>query len=657
MKFKLLVPPKFPNLFPISKTLISQSIKTITTFPSKLTPLNVNSTSITLSNCGKNGNIHLGSSIHASIIKSFPLYDPRNHTNPRNCIVLWNSLLGMYSKCRSGWNAQKVFDEMPVRDTVSWNSMVSGLLSGGDLGAGFGFFRAMVGELGVGGIDQASFTTVLSACDGVRVCEMVHGLVVSSGYEVEVTVGNALISSYFKCGCPGSARRVFDEMGVRNVVTWTAVISGLVQSGVYEGGLQVFREMRGALVDPNSRTFSSLLAACSGLQALQEGRQIHGLLWKLGFHSELCIESALMDVYSKCRSMDDALQIFNSAENLDEVSMTILLVGFAQNGLEDEAIQVFVKMMRSGLDIDPNMVSAVLGVFGTDTSLGFGQQIHSLVFKKRFGANPFVSNGLINMYSKCGNLEESTKVFYRMHERNSVSWNSMIAAYARHGDGLKAIQFYEEMISEGVEPTDVTFISLLHACSHMGFIDKGMEFFELMSKVHHINPRMEHYACVVDMLGRAGLLSEAKNFVDQLPVKPGILVWQALLGACAIRGDSELGEHAAEQLLLLEPDNSTPYLQLANIYSSEGKWSDRARTIMRMKEVRLPKVTGISWIEIEKKVHSFVVYDQMHPEAEVIYSVLGTLFLHMEDEGYKPDKRFILHYIGQKTQNEVETRD
>ncbi|KAK9732544.1 hypothetical protein RND81_04G005900 [Saponaria officinalis] len=278
-----------------------------------------------------------------------------------------------------------VFDEMPVGDIVSWNSMVSGFLSSGEFGVGFGFFRVMVSDLGVGQIDQASFTTVFSACDGVRfvrVCEMVHGFVILSGYDIEVTVGNALITSYFKCGCPSFARLVFDEMGVRNVVTWTAVISGLVQSGLYEGGLQVFRDMRGTLLDPNSRTYSSVLTACFGLQALQEGRQIHGLVWKLGFDSELCIESALMDMYSKCRSMEDALQIFNSAEKLDEVSMTIVLVGFAQNGLEEEAIQVFLKMMRSGVDVDPNMVSAILGCFWCRHVFGFWPTNSLISFQK-----------------------------------------------------------------------------------------------------------------------------------------------------------------------------------------------------------------------------------------------------------------------------------
>uniref|UniRef100_A0A803KP70 Pentatricopeptide repeat-containing protein n=1 Tax=Chenopodium quinoa TaxID=63459 RepID=A0A803KP70_CHEQI len=537
----------------------------------------------------------------------------------------------MYAKCRALGNALKVFDEMPMRDSVSWNSVISGFLSNGEFEFGFKFLKRMVG-LGIGQLDQATFTTVLSACDGVdllRVSKMIHGLVILSGFEGEITVGNALITSYFKCGCSGSGDRVFREMGDKNVVTWTAVISGLVQTGLCEDSLSVFSLMHGGLVEPNSVTYSSVLSACASLQVIQEGKQIHGLVLKQGFHSDFCIESGLMDMYSKCGSMEDALQIFYSADKLDEVSMTIVLTGFAQNGLENEAIQIFTKMMKAGIDIDPNMVSAILGVFGSDTSLAFGQQIHSLVIKKRFGANFFVSNGLINMYSKCGNMEESMKAFSRMPQRNSVSWNSIIAAFARHGDGLKAIKF------------------------HVGLVDKGMKFFESMSKFHHINPRMEHYACVIDMLGRAGLLSEAKKFVDNLPVKPGILVWQALLGACAVCGDSELGKYAADQLLLLEPDNPTPYVQLANIYSGEGSWRDRARTIKKMKEVGVSKETGKSWIEIERKVHSFVVCDQMHPQSETIYAVIAELFLQLTDEGYKPDKRFILHYTGQ---NEIESQ-
>ncbi|KAL2942067.1 hypothetical protein RDABS01_030417 [Bienertia sinuspersici] len=644
-KLSSLIHPLYFSLFSSTRTLTTSPYLTS---HFNFAPCHIHISRI-LSKCGREKNLYLGSSIHSSIIKNYFFYDPINYTNPRDVIVVWNSLLFMYAKCWALGDALKVFDEMPMRDTVSWNSIISGLLGNGELEIGFKCFKQMV-ELGNDHLDQASFTTVLSACDGLgflRVSKMIHGLVFRGGFVGEITIGNALITSYFKCGCSGYGVRVFYELGERNVVTWTAAISGLVQNGQYVDSLKVFVTMCGGLVDPNSLTYASVLSACASLQILKEGKQIHGLVLKHGLESDFCIETALMDMYSKCGSMEDALQIFYSADRLDEVSMTVVLVGFAQNGLEEEAIQIFIQMIQAGVNIDSNMVSAILGVFGTDTSLTFGQQIHSLVIKKRFGANLFVSNGLINMYSKCGNLEESLKAFKQMPQRNSVSWNSVIAAFARHGDGLKAIQLYEEMLLEGVEPTDVTFISLLHACSHVGLVDKGMEFFESMSKFHHINPRMEHYACVIDMLGRAGFLSEAKSFVDNLPVKPGILVWQALLGACSISGNSELGKYAADQLLLLEPDNPAPLVQLANIFSCEGRWRDRARTIKRMKEVGISKETGISWIEIERKVHSFVVCDQMHPQAEVIYAVLAELLLQLADEGYKPDKRFMVHYMGQ----------
>lgn len=593
--------------------------------------------------------MRLGSSLHASFIKNFESFDPQNLANAPNATVIWNSLLSFYWKCGKMTDIVKLFDDMPRRDTVSWNTMISGFLRKGDIGMGFEFFKRCL-ELGFYRLDQASFTTILSACDSPELGffnEMIHGLVVLSGYEQELTVGNALITSYFKCGSFSSGKQVFGEMSERNVITWTAVISGQVQNQLYGESLKLFANMRRGLVYPNSLTYLSSLMACSGLQALCEGRQIHGILWKLGMQLDLCIESALMDMYSKCGSMEDAWQVFVLAGELDEVSMTVILVGLAQNGFEEEAIQFFVKLVKAGIEIDPNMVSAVLGVFGVETSLGLGKQIHSLIIKRDFTSNAFVNNGLINMYSKCGDLKDSIKVFSRMSQRNSISWNSMIAAYARHGDVSRALHLYEEMKLEGVEPTDVTFLSLLHACSHVGLVNKGMEFLKSMTEVHRINPRAEHYACVVDMLGRAGLLNEARSFIEGMPVKPDVQVWQALLGACSIHGDSEMGKFAADQLYFAEPESPSPYILMANIYSCKGRWKERAKTIKRMKEMGVDKETGISWIEIEKEVHSFVVDDRMHPQADTVYGILSELLRLMIDEGYVPDKRFILHYFDQ----------
>ncbi|KAJ0780985.1 putative tetratricopeptide-like helical domain superfamily [Helianthus annuus] len=596
-----------------------------------------------LSISGREHNFKIGSSIHCSIIKNPRFHNPIN--NPH--ISIWNSLLFLYSKCAHLYDAHKLFDEMPVRDTISFNTIISGCFKKELFNVGFDYFKLMYGSSGAYRFDRGTITTILSVCEGwefVNVSKMIHTLVVVNGYERETTVANALITAYFCCGCSGFGRQVFVETSDRNVVTWTAMISGLAQNRYCEGSLKVFVEMRRGVVSPNTLTYLSSLLACSGLNAFKEGCQIHGLVLKLGMNTDLHIESALMDMYSKCGSVRDAWQIFESAQVLDEVSMTVILVGFVQNGCEEEAVQVFVRMVKAGIKIDPNMVSAILGVFGGDTSLAFGKQIQSMVLKKGFGSNPYVSNGLINMYSKCGELDESVKVFESMAYTNAVSWNSMIAAYARHGNASKALQLYEEMRQEGIKPTDITFLSLLHACSHVGLVTKGMEFLESMKNEYGISPRKEHYACIVDMLGRAGLLNEAKSFIESLPVKPDVQLWQALLGACSFHGNAEMGKYAAAQWSVEAPESPVPYILMANIYSSKGRWKERAETIRRMKAVGVAKDTGTSWIEMKKRVHSFVVDDHMHPQSEVIFDALLVLFRHLTDEGYVPDKRFILRY-------------
>ncbi|CAN0897127.1 Pentatricopeptide repeat-containing protein At3g05340 [Linum grandiflorum] len=598
--------------------------------------------SLVLSLCGREANLHLGSSIHASMIKTIDLSS--------QSLVISNSLLSMYCKCRVLDNAVKVFDEMPLRDTISWNSLISGFLTAGEFESGLRWFKRMLNS-GIYRFDQATLTTILSACDGddelgCNVNRMIHGLVFLSGFDNDISVGNALITSYFKCGSFHSGKLVFDEMVERNVISWTAAISGLSQNELYEDSLTLVVEMlREGTTEPNFLTYLSGLTACSGLQAAREGSQIHGHVWKLGFQSELCIESALMDMYSKCGNVEDAWRVFDSAAQIDEVSMTVILVGFAQNGFEEEAIQFFAKMVKAGVEIDANMVSAVLAASSSSSCSSLGEQIHSMIVKRRVDSNVFVCNGLINMYSKCGNLAESTKIFKDCNKKNSVSWNSMIAAFARHGDFSTAMQLYDEMRNERVEPTDVTFLSLLHACSHGGLLEKGIQLLTSMTEV--IGPRTEHYACIVDMLARAGLVKEALEFIEGLPVEPDVLMWQALLGGCAIRGNVEIGEKATEELLKCSPPNEAgPYVLLANIYSASGRWKERAVAIRRMKEIRGSKETGISWIEIEKGVHSFVVEDRMHPQGEEIYERLMELLGNMVDEGYVPDKRFVLHYVG-----------
>ncbi|CAL4910344.1 unnamed protein product [Urochloa decumbens] len=565
-----------------------------------------------LARCGRAGDLRLGAALHAVVAKNpahFHLFPAR--ADLCHVLAAWNSLVAMYARCGRRLDAARVFDEMRVRDSVSWNSLLAAFSA--SVPDALALLRRMLRESpGVGACDTATLTTVLSACAradggaGTAPLAAVHGLAVSCGLGAGVPVGNALMTAYFECGSPVSAKRVFGAMAERNVITWTAMVSGMARAERYRESLSLFRRMRRA-VDANSATYSSSLLACAGSLAAREGQQIHGLVVKAGFETDLHVESGLMDVYSKCGLMEDALRVFRSCRDPDEVFLTVILGGFAQNGLEDKAFELFAEMVGIGIVIDANMVSAVLGAFGASAPFALGKQIHALVIKKCFLGNTYVCNGLINMYSKCGELEESIEVFDGMPRKNTVSWNSIIAAFARHGHGSEVFRIFESMKADGIKPTDVTFLSLLHGCSHVGSAKKGLEILNSMSSQYGIHPRVEHYACVVDMLGRSGLLDDAKAFIEDGPFKDNPLLWQALMGACSFHKNSEVGKYAAERLLILAPDCTAAYVLLSNIYSSEGRWDDRARIMKRMRELGLKKDTGKSWIELQKEVRSFVI--------------------------------------------------
>ncbi|KAG8067188.1 hypothetical protein GUJ93_ZPchr0005g14864 [Zizania palustris] len=571
-----------------------------------------------LARCGRAGDLRLGAALHATVVKNpehFGLCSSRSCI--RHVLVSWNALVAMYARCGRREDAARVFDEMRVRDAVSWNSLLAAFPRAEDALA---LFRRMLRSAAAArACDRATFTTVLSACaragaDSLPACTMVHGLVVSCGLEAEVPVGNALVTAYFECGSPGSSERAFHGMAEKNVVTWTAMISGMARAELYKESFTLFQQMR-CMVDANNATYSCALLACAGSLAAREGQQVHGLVVKSGFEDDLHVESGLMDVYSKCGLMEDALTVFRLCQEPDEVFLTVILVGFAQNGLEEKAFELFAEMAGSGINIDANTVSAVLGAFGASAPFALGKQIHALVIKKCFGGNTYVCNGLVNMYSKCGELRESVQMFDEMPSKNSVSWNSIIAAFARHGHGSEVFRLFESMKADGAKPTDVTFLSLLHGCSHVGSAKKGLEILNSMASQYGVLPRMEHYTCVVDMLGRAGLLDDAKSFIEDGAFADSSLLWQALMGACSFHGNCEVGEHAAEKLLLLDPNCTAAYVLLSNIYSSEGRWDDRAKVMKRMREMGLRKDTGKSWIELEKDVHSFVVRSSSQPDS------------------------------------------
>ncbi|KAF3787683.1 Pentatricopeptide repeat-containing protein [Nymphaea thermarum] len=547
--------------------------------------------------CGRRRILSLGVSIHSLLLKSLPTLKPD--------VGISNSLVSMYCKCGRLPEALRIFQSIRDRDTVSWNAIISGCMTNDYIDEGWKFFKRMKsGSPSAVRIDSATLTTILASCSDHHhfpQLMMIHGVVIVNGFGGEVAVCNALLTGCFNCGKVEYAIQLFDEMSMRNVVSWTAAISGLAQENMAVESIELFRKMRGSSdgVQPNASTITASLMACSCLGHLKLGRQIHGVFLKIGLRIDAYVESSLVDMYAKCALVDDAWKVFETSEHKDTVSMTAMLVGFSLNGYEEAALQLFRQMMTektTEVQQDQTLISAVLGVC---SSLSLGKQIHSTIIKTCLFKNVFVANSLISMYFDSGALEDAVKVFGEMGEgKNSVSWNTMIDGFANHGHFLRALQLYDEMRLNGHHPSDVTFLSLLHACSHGGLIDKGLQFFSSMIEEYKMKPRMEHYACVVDMLGRAGLLSKAKAIIHNMPMLPGAVIWQALLGACGIHGDEETARYAASRLMLLESEKSETYALLSNVYSMAGRWDEKLRVYGKMKRHGISKEAGLSWIEV-----------------------------------------------------------
>eukprot|EP01018_Ginkgo_biloba_P030437 Gb_10713 [translate_table: standard] len=595
-----------------------------------------------------------------------------------------NALVDMYAKCGSIDLARHVFDKMLQRDVVSWTAMISGYSQYGHCVDALKLFS----EMQLAGMKPNSITisSVLPACahlSALQLGRQIHDYVFRNGFESVASVGNALIDMYSKCGSIETARIVFDKMSRKNVVSWTAIIAGYAQSGHSVEALEYFDEMQVAGIKPNiitwnamiagyaqngratdakklfrqmqfagvkasSNTIASILPTCAPLEALQHGREIHNYIVRNGFEYDVFVGSALIDMYSKFKDIQVARQLFDKLPGKNVVSWNAIIAGYAQNKHSNEALKLLCKMPLSKLKPNTVTVASVLPACGSLAALQQGKEIHGYIIRSGFESVVFVANAVIDMYAKCGSIEFAHHVFDKMSRRDVVSWNSMIMGCGMHGHGEEALRVFHQMQQTGMEPDHITFIAVLSACSHAGLVDEGWRYFNGMIENSYMTPRLEHYACMVDLLGRAGCLDEAKEFINKMPLEPDVVVWGALLGACRIHCNIELGESVAERLFELEPNNAGNYVLLSSIYAEAGRWDDAANVRTMMKDRRLERGEGRSWIAVKNRVHSFVVGDISHPQSMEIYAKLKSLAGQMEKAGYVPDTRFVPHDMGEE---------
>lgn len=393
-----------------------------------------------------------------------------------------------------------------------------------------------------------------------------------------------------------SAYKVFYSISSPDVVSWTSIVSGLSKCGFEQEAIVKFSSMD---VEPNSTTLVSVISACSSLGAFKFGKAVHGFSLRKLCRTNIILDNAILDFYVRCGSLVTARYIFENMPKRDVVSWTTIVGGYANRGFCEEAVMLFKEMIGRG-EAQPNEATIVnmLSACSSIGALSLGEWVHSYMgTRDDLTLDGNMANALINMYVKCGNVRMAIQVFNTLESKDIFSWSTIISGMAMNGQGMHVLQLFSLMLVHGVLPDDVTFIGLLSACSHAGLVDRGLIFFNVMKNVYRIVPEMQHYACVVDMYGRAGLLEEAEAFISEMPIEAEGPVWGALLNACKIHGNEKMFERIKNGLLNSTGVGSGTLALLSNAYAGSDRWDDANKVRDEMRWMGMKKMAGLSWIE------------------------------------------------------------
>ncbi|KAE8718232.1 putative pentatricopeptide repeat-containing protein [Hibiscus syriacus] len=574
---------------------------------------------IVLKACAELQLLKQGKILHGYLLK---------HEKIRLDLFVGSALIEFYSKCGEMSDASKVFDEFEKPDVVLWTSVVSGYEQNDCFEKAVAFFSRMVVEEGIDP-DRVTLVSLVSACAklmNLKLGKSVHGFVIRRGFENELSLVNALLNLYAKTGIVKAAEDLFKMIEGKDVVTWSAMIGCYSHNGASVKALELFNEMINKRCQPNTVTVVSALQACAVACDLDEGRRIHELVTERGFDLEVSVSTALIDMYMKCLSPDEAVNVFSRMPWKDVVAWVALLSGYALNGMAYKSIGIFRDMLSSG--IQPDAVSMVK-ILASSSEFGIFRQavcLHGYVTRNGFDNNAFVGASLIELYSKCGSLDYAIKVFEGIMDKDVVLWSAMISGLGIHGQGKESLKLFNQMVKSSTsKPNHVTFVSILSACSHAGLLSEGIEIFHTMVNNYGLDTGSEHYGIVVDLLGRTGELDKAVDIINRMPIPVEPHVWGALLAACRTHHNVEIGELAAKNLLGLDSNHAGYYILLSNMYAVDGKWGNLAQIRTLIKEKGLKKMTGQSMVEIRNEIHSFVADDKLHPECDKIYELLGQL--------------------------------
>lgn len=551
-------------------------------------------------------------------------------------VILKTALVDMYSKCQRMEDAVKALNQTPERDVFLWTAIISGFIRNMKVREAIAALQEM--EMSGSVPNNFTYSTILNACSSILSLELgkqVHSRVIMAGLKDDIYVGNALVDMYMKCSnLIDDALRVFRVMTSQNVITWTSLIAGFAEHGFAQDSFQSFEEMRAVGLKPNSFTLSSMLATCSTIKSHCQATKLHGYIIKTKADRDSAVGNALVDAYAGLGMVDEAWRVIRNLSHRDAITYTSLASRINQMGHHDRALNIIRHMNNDDVKMDGFSLACFLSASAGLGSMGAGKQLHCFSVKSGLGCWLSVSNSLVDLYGKCGCIHDAHRAFREINVPDVASWNGLISGLASNGYISSALSAFEDMRLARVKPDSVTFLLVLFACSHGGLVELGLEHFHSMRDTHGIAPQLDHYVCLIDLLGRAGRLEEATGVMKTMPFRPDALIYKTLLSASKLHGNVPLGEDMARQGLNLDPSDPAFYMLLANLYDRSGRSDLGEKTRRLMSERGLMKSPCQSWMEIRNQVHLFTAGDRSHPRINEINEEIGSLITDFKRRGY-----------------------
>ncbi|CAK7342147.1 unnamed protein product [Dovyalis caffra] len=505
----------------------------------------------------------------------------------------------------------------------------------------------------------------LESCTTLSQLKIVHAHMIRTHTIFDVFAASRFISISIDKNLLDYALQVFYQIQDPNLFIYNSFIRGFSASKNPDKSFHFYVQSKRNGVVPNNLTYPFLVKACAQMGSLDTGIQAHGQIIRHGFDNDVYVQNSLINMYSTLGDIEAATYIFRRISCLDVVSWTsmiagynrsgdvvsarklfdkmpeknlvtwsVMISGYAKNNFFDKAIELYNLLQSKGVQANETVMVSVIASCAHLGALELGERAHDYILRNKMTVNLILGTALVDMYARCGSIEEAIRVFDELPERDALSWTALIAGFAMHGYAETALEYFSRMVKSGLTPREITFTAVLSACSHGGLVKKGLELFKSMKRDYRIEPRLEHYGCMVDLLGRAGKLVEAEEFVIEMPVKPNAPIWGALLGACRIHKNVEIAERVGKTLIELQPEHSGYYVLLSNIYARTNKWEDVENMRQLMKERGVVKPPGYTLFEMDGKVHKFTIGDKTHPEIQKIERMWEEILRKIRLAGY-----------------------